>query len=84
VVAREMGMLGDGDLRAKVILRDKDMFRPEAEQMNNSIAALRTRIASVKELSEQLQIAQHAGTDPSPIAEKLASELAAFNIGNTH
>ena len=83
VFAREIGRLGEGDLRAKVILRDKDMFRPEAEQINNSIAALRTRIASVKELSEQLQIAQHSGTDLSPIAEKLATELAAFNIGNT-
>jgi methyl-accepting chemotaxis protein len=84
VFAREIRRLGEGDLRAKVILRDKDMFRPEAEQINNSIAALRTRIATVKELSEQLQIAQHSGTDLSPIAEKLATELEAFNIGNTH
>jgi methyl-accepting chemotaxis protein len=84
VFAREIRRLGEGDLRAKVILRDKDMFRPEAEQINNSIAALRTRIATVKELSEQLQIAQHSGTDLNPIAEKLAIELEAFNIGNTH
>ncbi len=54
------------------------MFQPEAEQMNKSIAALRTRIAAVKGLSEQLQKAHSAGADVGPIVEKLAAELSAF------
>ena len=44
VFAREINKLGQGDLTARMRLRDKDMFKPEAESMNASIAALRERI----------------------------------------
>ena len=81
VFAREIARLGEGDLNARIVLRDKDMFQPEAEQMNRSIAALRTRIAAVKGLSEQLQKAHSTGADPGPIVEKLAAELSVFALG---
>ena len=32
VFAREIGRLGKGDLNARIVLREKDNFRPEAEQ----------------------------------------------------
>ncbi len=57
------------------------MFQPEAEQMNKSIAALRSRIAAVKGLSEQLQKAHSTGADVGPIVEKLAAELSVFALG---
>jgi methyl-accepting chemotaxis protein len=81
VFAREIARLGEGDLNARIVLRDKDMFQPEAEQMNHSIAALRTRIAAVKGLSEQLQKAHSSGADLGPIVEKLAAELSVFALG---
>lgn len=79
VFAREIEKLCSGDLSARIALRDKDMFQPEAEQMNKSIAALRARIVSLKNVSQQLQQAHTAGTDMGPLVEKLGEELAAFN-----
>ncbi len=78
VFTREIARLGEGDLSARIALRDKDMFQPEAEQMNKSFVALRTRIGAIKLLSEQLQRAHTTGTDIGPIVDKLAAELSAF------
>jgi methyl-accepting chemotaxis protein len=78
VFAREISRLGKGDLAASVVLRDKDMFQPEATQMNESIAALRTRIETLKSLSEQLQQTRSGG-DAGPIIDKLSAELSYFN-----
>jgi len=82
VFAREIGRLGNGDLRARIVLREKDNFRPEAEQMNDSITALRGRLETLKDLSEQLEIARQNGGDVGPIAEKLAAEISGFTLGN--
>jgi len=83
VFAREVGRLGKGDLTAKIVLREKDNFRPEAEQMNASIAALNERITALKALAAQLQQARRDGTDLGPIAERLDKELSGFNLNNT-
>lgn len=82
VFSREIAKLGTGDLTARISLRDKDMFQPEAEQMNNSITTLRTKISAVKELSEQLQQAQAAGGDISSIVEQLTAKLSTFTTAN--
>lgn len=79
VFAREISRLGEGDLGARIALRDKDMFQPEAEQMNKSLTALRTRIETIKTLSNQLQAAHATGVDVGPIVEKLATELSEFS-----
>lgn len=78
VFAREIGKLGGGDLTASISLRDKDMFQPEAAEMNASIAALRTRINIIKGLCEQLHHAQSTGCDISNIAQQLSVEISAF------
>jgi methyl-accepting chemotaxis protein len=82
VFTREIERLGRGDLSARVVLREKDNFRPEAKQINDSITALRDRIEALKDLSEQLEIARQNGGDVGPIAEKLSSELSSFTLGN--
>lgn len=82
VFAREMARLGTGDLSAHIVLRDKDMFQAEAQQMNESFVALRTRIAEIKHLSGQLQAARDAGLDVGPLIEKLDAELSAFTSDN--
>ena len=79
VFAREITRLAEGDLGARVVLRDEDMFQPEAEQINKSIAALRSRIATIQGLSDQLQQAQTGGGDVAPAIAKLASELSKFS-----
>jgi len=82
VFTREIGRLGEGDLSARIALRDKDMFQPEAEQMNRSIAALRSRIEAVKALSNQLRTAHASGADINPILDQLSAELSAFSSGS--
>jgi methyl-accepting chemotaxis protein len=82
VFTREISRLGVGDLNARIALRDKDMFQPEAEQMNKSLAALRSRIDRIKALSNQLQAAQSSGGDIKPLVEQLAAEMATFSSGN--
>jgi len=82
VFAREIGKLGTGDLTARISLRDKDMFQAEAGEMNNSIAALRTRISVLKGLSEQLQQAQSEHGDINTIVEQLTTELSTFTTAN--
>lgn len=79
VFTREIARLGDGDLGARIALRDRDMFQPEAEQMNKSLTALRIRIEKIKALSDQMQAAHAAGTDIGPLTEKLAEELSEFS-----
>ena len=78
VFAREVARLGKGDMNATIALREKDMFLAEAQQMNDSFIALRAHIATVKALSAQLQSAQAAGSDVSPLVEALATELSFF------
>ena len=82
VFSREFAKLGDGDLTARINLRDKDMFKPEAEQINRSLAALSTRIVAAKGLCEQLQQTHTQGGDVGPLIEKLASELDGFTLGD--
>jgi methyl-accepting chemotaxis protein len=82
VFAREIARLGEGDLNARIALRDKDMFQPEAEQMNQSFTSLRTRMTAVKDLSDKLQQAHSTGADVGPAVEKLAAALAAFSVIN--
>jgi methyl-accepting chemotaxis protein len=78
VFTREIARLGEGDLNARIALRDKDMFQPEAEQMNKSIGALRNRIENIRALAQQLQASHASGADISPVMDKLAAELAGF------
>lgn len=82
VFVREIGKLGEGDLTAKIRLRKADMFADEAESMNNSIAALRKRIARAKELTGKVQQAQQEGAEIEPVIAELASELAQFNTAD--
>ena len=82
VFSREIAKLGTGDLTARIALRDKDMFQPEAAAMNASIVALRAKISTVKKLAEQLQKAQTASEDIGHIVDTLSSELATFNTAN--
>ena len=78
VFAREIARVGTGDLTAHITLRDKDMFQPEAEDINASIAALRSKMIVVKELAEQLQQSQAEGAAANQIVEQLAAELSTF------
>ena len=84
VFAREISRLAEGDLTARIALRDRDMFQPEAEQINKSLSALRGRIENIKALSQQLQASHASGADISPVIEKLSAELASFTGGRSH
>ena len=79
VFVREIARLGNGDLNAKVVLRDKDMFQPEAQQINQSIAALGTRLSAIRQLADQLKLARENGNDTGPIVEQLVAEVSLFS-----
>jgi len=83
VFAREVGRLGKGDLTARIVLREKDNFRPEADQMNASITALNDRLSILRGLCAELQQAQRIGADLGPITARLEQELAGFTLDNT-
>ena len=79
VFAREAGKLGEGNLTAAIKLRKNDMFQEEADSMNASFAALRTRVARVKTIAKQLE-AEHAGQpEIQRLLSALHKELASFN-----
>ena len=78
VFTREVTKLGTGDMTASIRLRDKDMFLPEAAQMNAGIAALHDRISVIKALSSQLQQAQATGEDASSIVQQLTEQISNF------
>lgn len=82
VIEREVARLGAGDLNASIMLRDKDMFRAEAQTMNESFGALRTRIATIKEICDQLEAALASGSDVAPLVEKLKAEMSQFTNNN--
>lgn len=82
VISRELGRLGGGDLTARIHLRERDMFRIEAEEINRSLAALSTRIVAAKGLCEQLQQTHSRGGDLGPLVDKLSSELNGFTLGD--
>jgi methyl-accepting chemotaxis protein len=82
VFAREIDKLGTGDLTAHISLREKDMFQPEAVQMNSSIAALRAKMDTVKGLSKQLQQIPSADDEIGAIVEQLSNELSTFTTAN--
>ena len=76
VFDREISRVGAGDLTAKINLRDMDMFQPEAQSINDSIAALKDRLVKIKELAGQLQQTHSGGGDVGPLSEQLAAALA--------
>jgi len=78
VIEREVSRLGTGDLNASIMLRDNDMFRAEAQTMNESFDALRSRIATIKEICDQLEGALASGADVAPLVDKLKTEISQF------
>ena len=81
VFAREIGKLGRGDLTGRIRLRDKDMFKPEAQTMNASLVALGGRIEAIKEQFTELQKLKAEGADISPALKKLEEQLAVLSTG---
>jgi methyl-accepting chemotaxis protein len=83
VFAREIQRLGMGDLNVRIMLREGDMFLPEAERMNRSIAALRSRIVTIQTLVEQLHQAHATGAAVDTIVAQLRLELSMFAVVDT-
>lgn len=82
VIEREVARLGAGDLNASIMLRDKDMFHAEAQTMNASFDALRHRVASIKGLCDQLEVALASNSDIAPLVAKLSAEMSQFHSDN--
>ncbi|MDX1734212.1 MAG: hypothetical protein R3228_07590, partial [Halioglobus sp.] len=76
VFKRELVRLGQGDLTARIELRDTDMFQEEALAINGSIDALRERVQRLKLRANQLQEAQSTGGDISNALGQLQADLA--------
>jgi methyl-accepting chemotaxis protein len=83
VIEREVAKLGAGDLNASIMLRDKDMFRAEAQTMNESFDALRARVVTIKAICDQLETAIASGSDVAPLVAKLTSEMSQFRNDGT-
>jgi len=76
VFSREVTRLGRGDLTAHISLRRKDMFQNTAAEMNESFAALRATVMTLKDIAQQLEETQSQGGDTQALLSKLQSELS--------
>lgn len=83
VFAREVAKLGEGDFTANIDLRQKDMLRDTAADMNNSFAALRAKIVTLKDISRQLDEAQSQGGDTRELVHNLKAELSQLTTEET-
>jgi methyl-accepting chemotaxis protein len=82
VFAREIERLGNGDLQASVALRDNDMFQPEAQQINQSILMLTSKIKAIKSISADLGTAQGASDEIRTLVGQLEHQLSEFKTGD--
>ncbi|MFK7974949.1 MAG: hypothetical protein AB8C02_02380 [Halioglobus sp.] len=82
VFTRELSKLGQGDLTCDIALRDSDMFKIEGEAINNSVAALRTKVDKTKTLAEQVLAAQASGQECAELVEALCNEVAEFKTND--
>ncbi|WP_461481060.1 hypothetical protein [Porticoccus sp.] len=79
VIVREVETLSEGDLTARVRLRQHDLFQPEAEAINQSIEILQQRLQRLKEVVSEIerQPGGYAPGTPDHIA-RLKAELDQF------
>ncbi len=75
VITREIRALAAGDLTARIHLRDGDMFREEADELNLSLEQLALRVDGIKNAARELQAAHSAGADSSARLEELMAAL---------
>jgi len=75
VITRELAEVGSGNLAARVHLRDKDMFRAEAESVNASLEALCDRIDAIQVAARELQAAHAAGADTGARLDDLLGRI---------
>lgn len=75
VLTREIRAIGEGDLTARIRLRDKDMFSDAADDINSSLDNLAARVDSAKAAARELQAAQAAGVDCSARLGELVAAL---------
>jgi methyl-accepting chemotaxis protein len=83
VFVREVTKLGEGDFTANIDLRQKDMLQDVAADMNNSFAALRAKIVTLKDISRQLDEAQSQGGDTRELVSDLKAELSQLTTEET-
>ena len=68
---KELGEIGEGDLRKEIRFREKDQFKKMAESLNNMTTSLRSKILAVRgEVAQLLEFARKQN-DPERLIEKL-------------
>ncbi len=75
VFTRELRTVGEGNLTARISLREQDMFSEAAQDINASLEQLAGRVERVKSAARELQAAQAAGADCSARLDELLTEL---------
>lgn len=76
VITRQLKAVGAGDFSARIKLRDRDMFREEADQINAALDLVQARIDTLRALATELQETQRAGQDTAPHVDRLVEELS--------
>jgi len=74
-IGREIRRIGQGDLTARVLLRDKDRFNAECAEINKSFTELQARLARIKQTSAKLQGLDGTPEEISRLLRELQLEL---------
>jgi methyl-accepting chemotaxis protein len=78
VITRQLKAVGDGDLCARISLREKDMFQEEAATINASLDQLQAKVETVQRAARALQLSLANGDGTGASMEQLVTGLAAL------
>ena len=78
VITRQLKSVGDGDLFARISLRERDMFQAEAAMINASLDQLQAKVEAVQRAAQAMQRSLAHRDDTGPSMEQLFTELAAL------
>ena len=75
VFSRQLRAFGAGDLTARISLREKDMFKEEAAEINHGLEQLHEQVSRLKLAAGEAQRAQQSGGDVDAALGKLMQAL---------
>jgi methyl-accepting chemotaxis protein len=75
VISRQLRAFGAGDLTARITLRNTDMFRDEAGEINGGLDQLQARVAEIKTHALELEAIHGKGGDIGPSLANLSASL---------
>ena len=78
VFNRQIKAFCEGDLGARVNLRQKDLFQEEAADINSSLAMMEQKLKSLAQIAENLQVSAESGSTDNESIDALVTGLSSY------